>query len=73
MQFSTRTEKINWELIGGVFLKISISRKDLLLFDSFGFAGFKQFIAENDENIINKILFNLEKFNKKTQKSILFH
>ena len=48
-------------------------RKDLLLFDSFGFTGFKQFIVENDENIINKILFNLEKFNKKTQKSILFH
>ena len=40
-------------------------RKDLLLFDSFGFAGFKQFIVDNDESIIDKMLPNLGKFNKK--------
>ena len=40
-------------------------RKDLLLFDSFLFAGFKKFIVVNDESIIDKMSFNLEKFNKK--------
>ena len=40
-------------------------KKDLLLFDRFGLAGFKQF---NDKNIIDKLLFNLEKFNKKGTK-----
>ena len=43
-------------------------KKDLLLFDSFGFTGFKQFIVDNDKNIIDKMLFNLEKFNKKDTK-----
>ena len=42
-----------------------------ILFDSFGFAGFKQFIVDNDKNIIDKILFNLEKFNKKDTKTNL--
>ena len=40
-------------------------RKDLLLFDSFGFAGFKKFIVDTDESIVDKMLFNLQKFNKK--------
>ena len=44
--------------------------EDLLLFDSFGFTGFKQFILHNDKNITNKMLFKIEKFNKKTQKSM---
>ena len=39
-----------------------------MLFDSFGFTGFKQFIVDNDKNIIDKMLFNLEKFNKKDTK-----
>ena len=39
-----------------------------MLFDSFGFVGFKQFIVNNDKNIIDKMLFNLEKFNKKATK-----
>ena len=43
-------------------------KKDLLLCDSFEFAGFKQFILDNDKNIIDKMLFNLEKFNKKNTK-----
>ena len=33
-------------------------KKDLLLFDSFGFVGFKQFIVDDDKNIIDKMLFN---------------
>ena len=47
-------------------------RKDFLLFDSFEFAGFKQIIVDNDESIINKMLFNLEKFNKKDLESLIF-
>ena len=43
-------------------------KKDLLLFDIFGFVGFKQFIVDNDKNIIDKILFNLEKVDKKDTK-----
>ena len=39
-----------------------------MLFDSFEFVGFKQFIVDNDKNIIDKMLFNLEKFNKKDTK-----
>ena len=40
-------------------------KKDLLLFDSFGFTGFKKFIIDNDLGAIDKLLFNLQKFNKK--------
>ena len=39
-----------------------------MFFDSFGFIRFKQFIVDNDKNIIDKMLFNLEKFNKKDTK-----
>ena len=39
-----------------------------MLIDSFGFLGFKHFIVDNDKNIIDKMLFNLEKFNKKDTK-----
>ena len=45
-----------------------LSKKDLLLFDSFEFTGFKQFIVDNDKNIIDKMLFNFKKFNKKDTK-----
>ena len=46
-------------------------KKDLLLFDSFGFTGFKQFIVDNDESIIDKMLFNFKKINKKDIKTNL--
>ena len=36
-------------------------KKDLLLFDSFDFVGFKQFIIDNDSAIIDNMLFNLKK------------
>ena len=36
-------------------------KKDLLLFDSFVFVAFKQFIIDNDSAIIDKMLFNLKK------------
>ena len=47
-------------------------RKDFLLFDSFRFAGFKQIIVDNNESLINKMLFNLEQFNKKDLESLIF-
>ena len=40
-------------------------KKEIFLFDSFGFTGFKKFVIDNDENILNKILFGLQKFQKK--------
>ena len=51
---------IHWQSFLDIY-----TRKDLLFSDSFGFAGFKQFIVDNDKNIIDKMPFNLEKFNKK--------
>ena len=44
------------------------TEKDLSLFDSFGFSGFKQFIVDNDIDIIDKLLYNFKKFNKKDTK-----
>ena len=38
------------------------------MFDSFGFVGFKQFIVDNDKNIIDEMLFNLENLNQKDAK-----
>ena len=57
----------NQEHIGGAFL-IFIQKKDLLLFDSFGFVDFKLFIIDNDNAIIGKMLFNLK---KKTPQTII--
>ena len=44
------------------------NRKEIFLFDSFGFEGFKKFIIDNDKNVLNKILFGIKKFQKKDQK-----
>ena len=43
-------------------------RKEIFLFDSFGFEGFKEFVIDNDRNVLNKILFGIGKFQKKTIK-----
>ena len=43
-------------------------RKEIFLFDSFGFTGFTKFIIDNDINILNKILFGIQKFKRKDQK-----
>ena len=40
-------------------------RKEIFLFDSFGFEGFKEFFIDNDRNILNKIFFRIKKFKKK--------
>ena len=45
-------------------------RKEIFLFDSFGFEGFKQFIMQDDRKLLNKILFGIEKFEKKTIRSL---
>ena len=46
-------------------------RKEIFLFDSFGFEGFKKFVIDNDKNVLNKILFGIAKFQKKDQKITL--
>ena len=46
-------------------------RKEIFLFDSFGFEGFKEFIIDNDRNILNKSLFGVEKLKKKDKKVTL--
>ena len=43
-------------------------KKEIFLFDNFGFTGFKKFVIDNDVNILNKILYSLQKFQKKDQK-----
>ena len=40
-------------------------KTQLLLFDSKRFQGFQYFIVDNDYSTINKLLHNLDKFNKK--------
>ena len=40
-------------------------KTELLLFDSKGLEGLKFFIIDDDEGIIHKLLYNLNKFNKK--------
>ena len=36
-------------------------KKEIFLFDSFGFEGFKQFIIQNGKKVLYKILFGIEK------------
>ena len=40
----------------------------MFLFDSLGFTGFKEFIIDNDLNIVDKPLYNVNKFNKNDDK-----
>ena len=46
-------------------------KKEIFLFDSFGFEGFKKFIIDNDRKVINKVLFGLNKFQKSDRKITL--
>ena len=43
-------------------------KKEIFLFDSFGFEGFKKFIIDNDKSVLNKVLFGLNKFEKSDRK-----
>ena len=40
-------------------------KKQLFLFDSYGFLGFKAFVQQGHGDIINKILYDTKKFCKK--------
>ena len=46
-------------------------KKEIFLFDSFGFEGFKKFIIDNDRKFLNKVLFGLNKFQKSDHKITL--
>ena len=54
----------------GVF-PLNYVTRFISLFNSFGFEGFKEFVIDNDRNILNKILFGIEKFQKKDNKITL--
>ena len=41
------------------------------MFYSFGFEGFKEFVIQDDQKIINKIFYGVEKFDKKDNKITL--
>ena len=43
-------------------------KKEIFLFDSFGFEGFKEFVLQNDQKVLNKLLCGIEKFNKRDNK-----
>ena len=43
-------------------------KKEIFLFDSFGFTGSQKFVIDNNIGILNKILFGIQKFKKKDQK-----
>ena len=46
-------------------------KKEILMFDSFGFEGFKEFVIQDDQKIINKIFYGVENFDKKDNKITL--
>ena len=54
----------------GSFMNIH-PRKNLLLFDSLGLDGFKFFIVDSGENIIDELLYNFKKCKITNQKIIL--
>ena len=66
LQFLIQIETLKQECIGGVFRYSS--KKKLFLFDSQGFIGFKKFIIDKNLNIIDKLLYNVNKFNKNDEK-----
>ena len=47
-------------------------KKNLLFFDSLGLDGLKYLIIDNDENIIDKLLYNFKKCKIKDQKISLY-
>ena len=72
-QLLIQIETIKQDCIGFLdihtaFLDIHPKKKKLFLFYSLGFTGFKEFIIDNDLNIIDKLLYNVNKFNKNDEK-----
>ena len=45
-------------------------KNNLFLFDSFGIEGFKLFIVDNDQDIINELLYNYQKFESKSSQKL---
>ena len=66
LQFLIQIETIKQKCNGGV-LYILIQKK-LFLFESLGCTGFKEFIIDNDLNIIDKLLYIVNKFNENDEK-----
>ena len=48
-------------------------KQDIFLFDSFGLDGLKHFIIQDDQNIIEKVLFGTEKMTRTDSKVTLFN
>ena len=46
------------------------SKNNLFLFDSFGIEGFRLFIVDNDQDIINELLYNLKKWESKSSQKL---
>ena len=46
-------------------------KKEVFLFDSFGFSGLKKIIIQDDRKIIITLLYDLKKFNKADNKITL--
>ena len=69
MQYLILTKKTNQVFIGGV-LWTFIQKNNLFLFDSFGLEGFKLFIVNNDQQIINQLLYNFKKCESKTNQKL---
>ena len=45
--------------------------KEIFMFDSFGFESFNEFLIQDDQKIINKIFYGVEKIDKKGNKITL--
>ena len=43
-------------------------KKEIFLFDSFGFDGFKEFLLQDDKKTLNKILYGIKGFKKRDSK-----
>ena len=46
-------------------------KKEIFLFNSFSFEGFKEFIIQDDKKIVNEIFYDVGKFNEKDNKITL--
>ena len=47
------------------------TKREVFLFNSFDFQGFKEFILQDDQKILNKVLHGIEKVNEKDNKVTL--
>ena len=66
--FNTNKENepgVHWWSIIDIHLK-----NNLFLFDSFDIEGFKLFIVDNDQDIINELLYNYQKFESKSSQKL---